>query len=207
MAEPLGRRLGKRRQCALCRLLALAVLLTLVRFAARAADLGPTLPIQQFLAERMPAAKQSQLVSDYAADYPVRTPGLVRARLRKQARSPTQSPAQLPTRLPDPFALWLTQPMALIADDAASRVWLTQQGDALAALGASVLVVRVASVERMRALRAVRPDLPMAPATVPELADALRQVGAAVYPLVILADGSLTQDLRDRAPIKPGDAP
>ena len=201
MAEHLGnrRRSAQGPLLALCQLFLSTALLVLARPAAHAADAGPTLPIQQFLAERLPATQQSQLVSDYAVDYPVRTTGLVRARLRKQAR--------LPAQLPDSYTQWLTQPMALIVDDAASRAWLTLQGDALGALGASVLVVRVPSVERMRALRAVRPDLPMAPATVPELADALRQAGAAVYPLVILPDGSLTQDVRDRAPITPGDTP
>ena len=195
-------RLGARSQCVLCQLSVSAALLGFTWPAAQAADAGPTLPIQQFLAERLPATEQS-LVSDYAVDYPVRTAGLVRAQLRKQVRSP----AHFPARLPDSYTPWLTQPIALISDDAASRVWLTQQGDALLALGASVLVVRVPNVERMRALRAVRPDLPMAPAAVPELADALRQAGAAVYPLVILPDGSLTQDVRDRAPIVRGGNP
>ena len=195
-------RLGTRSRSVLCRLSVSAALLGLAWPAAQAADAGPTLPIQQFLAERLPATEQS-LVSDYAVDYPVRTAGLERSRPRKQVRSP----ARFPARLPDSYTPWLTQPMALIGDDAVSRAWLTQQGDALLALGASVLVVRVPNVERMRALRAVRPDLPMAPAAVPELAGALRQAGAAVYPLVILPDGSLTQDVRDRAPIVHGDAP
>jgi integrating conjugative element protein (TIGR03765 family) len=191
-------RLGTRSRSVLCRLFVSAALQAAWP-AAKAADAGPTLPIQQFLAERLPATEQSQLVSDYAVDYPVRTAGLVRARLRKQVR--------FPARLPDSYTPWLTQPMALIGDDAASRAWLTQQGDALLAMGASVLVVRVPNVGRMRALREVRPDLPMAPAAVPELAGALRQAGAAVYPLVILPDGSLTQDVRDRAPIVHGDTP
>lgn len=37
----------------------------------------------------------------------------------------------------------------------------------------------------------------MAPAFVPELVGALREVHAAVYPLVILSDGSVQQDVRD----------
>ena len=104
--------------------------------------------------------------------------------------------------MPAAYAAWLTQPIALIGDDANSRRWLTQQGDALNALGASILVVQVKSLERMRALRAHRPELAMAPARVPELVAVLRGIGAAVYPLVILADGSVQQDVRSRIPAR-----
>lgn len=166
--------------------------------ASPSADAGPTLPIQQFLAERMPAAQESLLLSDFAADYPVRTAGLARGRLDWHRAA---------AHMPKDYVQWLTQPMALVGDDPASRAWLTQQGDGLRALGASILVVRVPSAGRMRKLRAVRPDLPMAPAAVPQLADALRKAGAAVYPLVILTDGSLTQDVRDRAPKTTGANP
>ena len=160
-------------------------------------DAGPTLPIQQFLAERMPEAQQTLLLSDYAVEYPVHTAGLAIGRLHW---------SRLSARMPEPYAQWLTQPVALIGDDRASREWLTQQGDALRASGASILVVRVQSAERMRSLRAVRTDLPMAPGAVPQLADALRQAGVAVYPLVILPDGSLTQNMRARALKTPGAA-
>ena len=155
---------------------------------ARAADAGPTLPIETFLAERAPSASDA-LVSDMTAVYPVSTAGMARAPLRRGAR------------LGSDYTQWLTQPIALVADDTASRAWLTQQGDALGALGVSVLVVRVQSLERMRALRAYRADLAMAPADVPELVDALRGVGAAIYPLVIMPDGRLLQDVRPLAPL------
>ena len=164
-----------------------------------AADDGPTLPIESFLAERQPEGSQTELVSDMAAVYPVSNPGL-------RAGTPIGS-ASMPTA----YAAWLTQPIALIGDDANSRRWLTQQGDALNALGASILVVQVKSLERMRALRAHRPDLAMAPARVPELVAVLRGIGAAVYPLVILTDGSVLQDVRSRVPARPaqiaGDRP
>ncbi|MBW8848430.1 MAG: hypothetical protein JF607_26115 [Burkholderiales bacterium] len=43
----------------------------------------------------------------------------------------------------------------------------------------------------------------MAPAAAPELVEALRAAGAAVYPLVILTDGSLQQDVRSLVPEHP----
>jgi integrating conjugative element protein (TIGR03765 family) len=150
-----------------------------------ARDDGPTIPIESILAERQPEGGRAQLVSDMVAAYPVATPGLRQAVLRRAAS------------LPQAYANWLTQPVALIADDEVSRRWLTQQGDALRTLGASILVVRVHSEQRMRVLRAHRADLAMAPAFVPELVGALRDVRAAVYPLVILSDGSVKQDVRD----------
>ena len=162
-------------------------------------DHGPTLPIESFQAERQPegggGGAGAELVSDMAVAYPVATRGLRAATL--------QGPASLPAT----YGTWLTQPIALIADDAKSRRWLSQQGDALNALGAAILVVRVKSRELMRALRAHRPDLAMAPAVVPELVAALRGANAAVYPLVILTDGSVRQDVRSIAPVPPSPAP
>ena len=162
-------------------------------------DHGPTLPIESFLAERQPegggVGAGAELVSDMAVAYPVATRGLRAATL--------QGPASLPSA----YGTWLTQPIALIADDAVSRRWLSQQGDALNALGAAILVVRVKSRELMRALRAHRPDLAMAPAAVPELVAALRGANAAVYPLVILTDGSVRQDVRSIAPVPPAPSP
>jgi integrating conjugative element protein (TIGR03765 family) len=151
------------------------------------ADAGPTLPIETVLAEIQPEGTQTELVSDMAAAFPVATRGLRQAVLRR------------PGSLPRAYVQWLAQPIALVADDEASRRWLMQQGDALHALGASVLVVRVRSEERMRAMRSVRADLPMAPAAAPELVAALRAAGSAVYPLVIITDGTLRQDVRPLA--------
>jgi integrating conjugative element protein (TIGR03765 family) len=158
---------------------------------ATARDAGPTLPIESVLAERQPEGGHTDLVSDMAVTYPVATRGLRQAVLRSAAS------------LPQAHAKWLTQPIAVIVDDVASRRWLTQQGDALHALGASILVLRVQSAERMRALRKQRADLPMAPAAAPELVEALRAAGAAVYPLVIFTDGSLKQDVRSLVPEHP----
>jgi integrating conjugative element protein (TIGR03765 family) len=173
-------------------LAASSALLTPARAAERialrpTADAGPTLPIETVLAEIQPEGAQTELVSDMAAAFPVATRGLRQAVLRR------------PGSLPRAYVQWLAQPIALVADDEASRRWLMQQGDALHALGASVLVVRVKSEERMRVMRSFRADLPMAPAAAPELVAALRGAGAAVYPLVVLTDGSLRQDVRQLA--------
>lgn len=167
-------------------LVAIAVLGPLGTGLAAAAprDAGPTLPIEAFLVERPPEGPRTELVSDMAVAFPVVGRGL------------RQLPLRAGASLPKAYARWLTQPIALVADDAPSRRWLAQQGDALKALGAAVLVVRVASSERMRELRAHRADLPMAPSEATELVAALQGARAAVYPLVILSDGSLVQDVR-----------
>jgi integrating conjugative element protein (TIGR03765 family) len=150
---------------------------------ASAADNGPTLPIEAFLAERQPQGPRSELVSDMAVAFPVRNPGLRALALRGR---PVIAAG---------YARWLTQPIALVADDARSRRWLTEQAAALLALNASILVVQVRSPQRMRAIRTHRPELAMAPAVLPSMVGALRHVGAAVYPLVIMPDGALLQDL------------
>jgi len=169
------------------RLAWLLVLIALFPAAlAAASDAGPTLPIETFYAERRQDGAQPG-VSELAADYPVATRGLRRQRLRQD------------TSLASSFAAWMPHPVALIADDQASLSWLVEQGDALRTVGATVLVVRVSSSERMRAIRNLRPELPMAPADVSSLARPLQEVNAAVYPLVILEDGSVRQDIRHLA--------
>lgn len=158
----------------------MAALAALANPPAWAQDDGPTLPMSAVLAERLPQTPGT-LVSDLAAEYPIDTPTLA------------QAPLPRPLQLPPAHTQWLTRPIALIADDDASRAWLIQYGDTLRDIGAAILVVRVSSPERMRDLRMRRADLPMAPAAVPELAATLARVGAAVYPLVIFPDGALAQ--------------
>jgi hypothetical protein len=66
-------------------------------------------------------------------------------------------------------------------------------------VNATVLVVRVRSELDMRKLRALRADLPMAPANADHLVRSLTEssagANAGVYPLVIFPDGRLQQDL------------
>lgn len=154
-------------------------------------DDGPTIPIQTVFADKQAADERKDLVSDLTANYPVRTDGMVAGLLKG-------SPV-----MPGVYAQWLTQPLVLIADDVKSRRWLKVQGEALADIKAQVLVFTVESKDRMAVLRAVRADLPMAPALVPELVNTLKAAGAAVYPLVILTDGRVLQDVRHMARHRP----
>jgi integrating conjugative element protein (TIGR03765 family) len=116
-----------------------------------------------------------------AAPYPVRTPGLVPARLMGAPRWPD--------------AQWLTQPIILLGSDPASAAWLTQHRDRLLALRAAALVVQAASAADVQRLQQLAPGLAMAPLPSPWLAARLAHLGAAVLPLAMLPDGTLTQDL------------
>lgn len=147
---------------------------------AFAADDGPTLPISAVLAERLPDISTT-LVSDLAADYPIDTPGMHPGRLAQ------------PVHLTDGASQWLAQPIALVGDDERSRTWLLAHSAMLGRLQARVLVVQVDSPEHMRLLRQLQPDLAMAPAAVPELAQQLAHAGAAVYPLLLMPDGKVLQ--------------
>jgi integrating conjugative element protein (TIGR03765 family) len=154
---------------------------------AHAADHGATLPIATFLAEQM-SGEGGAMASDMLVQFPVSTPGFEAGRLSQRAR------------LSQPYPTWLSNPIALVADDADSRAWLTQQSSALQVLGATILVVRVASKANMGALRAQYPDLAMSASVLPDaLVQSLRLVQSAKTPLVIMTDGSLVQDVRPAA--------
>ena len=77
-----------------------------------------------------------------------------------------------------------------MGDDALSRGWLAENRERLQRAGASGLVVNVASLQTFRALRALAPDLPMAPGSLDGLAPRL---GSAVYPLYVPVRGPLSQ--------------
>ena len=150
---------------------------------AAQADPGPTWPLAAFLAERLPEGANTQLTSDAATAYPV-----VAQKLRPGVLTQAK-------RLPARQLRWLEQPIALIGDDPQSRAWLTQHGDQLLRLKAQVLVVHVASSQRMRTLRQLRSDVPMAAGEAAALEPALIAAGARVYPLLIQSDGTVRQAL------------
>ncbi len=150
--------------------------------AAIAADAGPTLPIAAFTAERSPhEARDRPMLTDAAITYPVATRGF------------TAGAPRLGARLSPAYAAWLTGNLAIVADEPSSRRWLAQHDEALAAMQATVLVVRVRDGARMNELRRLHAALPMAPADLSHLAPVLARVGAAVYPLLVMPDGTLMQ--------------
>jgi integrating conjugative element protein (TIGR03765 family) len=111
--------------------------------------------------------------------YPVRTPGLVPGRLVGQPRWP--------------HAQWLTQPLFLVGADEASRRWLRRHRAALQAMGASGLLVQARSAADLAAVQQEAPGILIAAAASPWLLARLRELNAAVLPLLIRADGVLTQ--------------
>lgn len=144
---------------------------------------GPTVPIGQYLAvffAREAAESQgtapAQAGGALPMAFPISTESMRPGRL--------QAPARLRT------AGWLTAPMFIVGDDPLSRQWLAVNRDKLRRLGASGLVVNVASLDAFRSLRAVAPDVPMAPGSIDELA---RQTGLSIYPLFVAADGQASQ--------------
>lgn len=143
---------------------------------------GPTVPIGQYLAALF---VQDQAPSQGTA--PVRAGALPMAfPIATESMRPgrLQAHAQLRT------AGWLAAPMFIVGDDPQSRQWLEANRDKLGRLGASGLVVNVASLDAFRSLRAVAPNVPMAPGSIQELA---RQAGLTIYPLFVAADGQISQ--------------
>lgn len=98
-------------------------------------------------------------------------------------RSARLSPGEVPRRA---IAVPGITPFFLIGDDERSRAWLRQHAPVLRRLGAVGLVVNVASIEALAALRELAPDLMLVPASGDELAE---RFGLRHYPVLITATG------------------
>lgn len=142
-------------------------------------DAGPGVPIGAHLAPLL--APQERSGASELVQFPVRTPGLVPGRL---AGTP---------RWPD--AQWLTQPVFLVGDDAASRRWLRQHRQRLVDMHAAGLVVQAPSDAAFRRLQVLAEGLPLAPGPTPWLSQRLATLHAAVLPLLMRSDGVLTQQV------------
>jgi integrating conjugative element protein (TIGR03765 family) len=143
---------------------------------------GPTVPIGQYLAA-------------LSAQPPVAPDGAVPAQAGTLPMGfPITTPSMRPGSLQAPVRLrtagWLVAPMFIVGDDLRSRQWLADNRNKLRHLGASGLVVNVASLDAFRSLRTVAPDVPLVPGSVEALA---RQAGLSVYPLYVAADGQVSQ--------------
>ncbi|EXF95910.1 integrating conjugative element protein [Pseudomonas fluorescens HK44] len=77
-------------------------------------------------------------------------------------------------------------PFFLIGDDEQSRTWLRQKYPALREVHAVGLVVNVASVDALQALRRLAPQLPLSPVSGDDLA---QRLGIKHYPVLITATG------------------
>lgn len=77
-------------------------------------------------------------------------------------------------------------PVFLVGDDDRSRTWLHQRAPALRDLGAVGLVVQVESPQALASLRALAPELTLAPVSGDELA---QRLGLRHYPVLITGTG------------------
>lgn len=139
-------------------------------------DTGAGVPVGPLLAQ---ATADASTGAAAEVAYPVRTPGLVPGRLVGQPRWP--------------HAQWLTQPLFLVGADEASRRWLRRHRAALQMMDASGLLVQARSANDLAAVQREVPGVTIAAGASPWLAARLRELNAAVLPLLIQADGVLTQ--------------
>lgn len=140
-------------------------------------DAGPGVPIGQHLAPVLVPLDRSGATA--LVQFPVHTPGLAPGRLVGSPRWPESQ--------------WLTQPVFLVGTDAGSRRWLQQHRHHLREMQAAGLVVQAPSDAAFQRLQALAEGLPLAPAPAPWLSQRLAALHAAVLPLLMLPDGTLTQ--------------
>lgn len=138
-------------------------------------DAGRGAPISQHLASIL--APADDLDQGAGVHFPIRTPTLKVGVLRQ------------PRTFPD--HQWLTQPVFIVGGDEVSRRWLLQHRPALLRIRAAGIVVQASTREVYSALQREAEGLSLAPAQVPWLASRLNALGAAVYPIVIMADGRI----------------
>jgi integrating conjugative element protein (TIGR03765 family) len=148
-------------------------------------DGGPTVPISQYLSsffegdrDQSPNAANDTIPHQpqVPMTFPVVTHGM--------------TPGKLSTTFRMNLKGWLNRPVFFIGADSFSRTWLTTNRDRLARAEATGVVVNVASLDDFRAMQALAPALPMAPASVEGLAT---QLGLRIYPAVISTDGLVAQ--------------
>ena len=145
---------------------------------------GPTVPIGHYLAA---------FFAQEPGPVPIATPAQASALpVAFPVRTASMRPGRLPSPVTLPAGAWLTTPMFIVGDDAQSRQWLAIHREKLRRLGATGLVVNVATVEAFRSLRAVAPEVPMAPGSAEELAQHTR---LSVYPLFVSTGGQVGQEV------------
>ncbi len=93
-----------------------------------------------------------------------------------------------PTSIKQPA--WLSHPVFLIGTDQQSRAWLDANLASLRQHQATGIVVNIDSYEVFREMQILAKGLLLAPASADGLALSL---GVSVYPILILADGSIVQ--------------
>lgn len=102
---------------------------------------------------------------------------------------------------------WLAHPVFLVGTDPLSRQWLSQHRQALIALGASGLVVQAESERAFKQVQQLAGGASLAPMVGDWLTTTLRRAGVQTYPLLVLADGRLTNSPPRTAGAAPTAAP
>jgi len=146
---------------------------------------GPTVPVGHYLAslfEQEPLPRSSDKNTTRAAALPVTFP-VITASMR---------PGRLESSVRLRTAGWLAAPMFIVGDDTISKQWLVTNRASLLRSGAAGLVVNAATFDGFRALRALAPDVPMAPGAIEDFAS---QAGLSVYPLFVSIDGLVSQQV------------
>lgn len=89
---------------------------------------------------------------------------------------------------------WLSKALFVINDDQPSVDWLKHHSAVLQQLDATGIVLNVEHQTDLKALQRQSP-LPLVPAQAPSLVAMLRAAGVTVYPVAVMPDGLVVQDL------------
>jgi len=145
-------------------------------------DSGRTVPVVQFLASFYNEAEARAASNTTPSDVPA------------AVSFPVSTHGMRPGRLPAPIRLAVTVPLPsaifVVGSDDASRAWLARTRGTLARLRATGIVVNADTWEDFRGVRLIGQGLPMAPSSVDGL---LPPLGLTVYPVLIQANGRVTQ--------------
>lgn len=95
---------------------------------------------------------------------------------------------------------WLTRPIFIVGSDAASAKWLAENHALLLHRGAAGIVVSVNDVAAFKSMRR-KTSLPLVPHPAPHLIRVLQENGIVHYPLLLLENGEIFQDLGSLRPV------
>lgn len=111
--------------------------------------------------------------------------------------TPTMSPGILdPRNILLDVQPWMTQPLFIVGTDPISLAWLESNKYLLLKIRAAGLVISAPDVASFKSLRRAIPPLPLVPSAAPSLTKALAAHGITRYPLLLLENGRVVQDLQ-----------
>lgn len=143
------------------------------------ADTGRTVSSVQYLVHALDSSDSDTETS--LVSFPVRVAGMSPGALGDNDHS-----IEIPP--------WLTRPVFLVGSDPVSLRWLSDHHAALLRLDAAGIVIAVEDVPTFKAMRRVT-SLPLVPHPAPQLVQRLRAQGIVHYPLLLMENGEIRQDL------------